>query len=604
MGPFLIVMLIISIITIQNKIQTEKELMITRLNNYAILLESGVLSFESITQKDKLESNLEENVLIAELIKKDYSTPYSTEPLTSYTSLDRTLVDKSFKTNSIFFIAKGDSYDYLYPITYGNSIVGVFHVSFLNRNINKRIVEYSLLIILLNLLGLSGSFLFIRFLVKRGILKGLSELMKGSKIITCGNLDHVIDVKSNDEIGKLTISFNQMIKELKKTTVSRDSLIKEVAERKKTEISLKKSEKLFKDIAFSSADWIWEIDEKWCYTYCSEKIEVLLGYKPEEIIGKTPFDLMPMEEAEKMGKVFHKITKNIDPIKDLENWNLSKNGKRLCFLTNGVPVIDEQGKLKGYRGVDKDITARKENEARIKEIMEDLTRSNRELDDFAHIASHDLQEPLRKIKIFSERLKGLNKKNIDEKSIDYLSRIEKAAFWMSTLINGLLSYSRITTKAKSFEKVDLNEIIKEVISDLEIKIQETEARIKIEELPKINADKLQMRQLFQNLIGNALKYHKKDVPPVVKIASEQKEEEIEITVEDNGIGFNQKHAGRIFGVFERLVGKFEYEGSGVGLAICKKIIERHKGSIAAKSEEGRGTVFVITLTKEDIKSGE
>jgi signal transduction histidine kinase/DNA-binding NarL/FixJ family response regulator len=245
MGPFLIVMIIMGTITIRNKINTEKELMLNRLNNYAALLESGVLSFESISQKDKLENSLEEIVLAAEIIKDDYSTPYSTEPLASITSFDKTQVDKMFEEqNSILFITKGGTYDYLYPIAYRGSIVGVFHVSLLNENVNKRIIEYCFLIIALNALGLFGSFFLIKFLVKKGILEKLAALMKGSKEIISGNLDYVLDIKSNDEIGDLSHSFNEMTKDLRNTIVSRDLLIKQLNERT---IMLRKSEQQVRD---------------------------------------------------------------------------------------------------------------------------------------------------------------------------------------------------------------------------------------------------------------------------------------------------------------------------------------------------------------------
>ncbi len=245
MGPFLIAMLTMGAITIRNKINTEKELMLSRLSNYAALLESGALSFESISQKDKLEDSLEEIVIAAEIIKKDYSTPYSTEPLASITSFDKAQVDKVFEEkNSILFISRGGRHDYLYPIAYSGTIVGVFHVSLLNKNTDKRIIRYCFLIIALNVLGLFGSFILLKLLVKKGILEKLSELMKGSKEIIGGNLDYVLDIKSNDEIGDLSRSLNEMTKDLRNTIVSRDLLIEQLNERT---IMLRKSEQQVRD---------------------------------------------------------------------------------------------------------------------------------------------------------------------------------------------------------------------------------------------------------------------------------------------------------------------------------------------------------------------
>ncbi len=221
MGPFLFVMLIISVITIENKVNTVKEVIITRLNSYAVLLESDALSFESISQKNELESILEENVLVAELIRRDYSTPYTTNPVASSTYLDKALVDRSFKENIIIFLKNEHSYSYIYPIAYGNSIVGVFHVEFLNKNINKKILRYIYLILLLDGLGFFATFIIVMILVKKGILKSVSQLVKGSNELAKGNLDFVLNVKSNDEISDLACTFNDMTKSLK---ASREAL--------------------------------------------------------------------------------------------------------------------------------------------------------------------------------------------------------------------------------------------------------------------------------------------------------------------------------------------------------------------------------------------
>ena len=244
-----------------------------------------------------------------------------------------------------------------------------------------------------------------------------------------------------------------------------------------------------------------------------------------------------------------------------------------------------------------------------------LERSNRELQDFAYIASHDLQEPLRKVQAFGDRLKTKYADALGEAGTDYLNRMQNAAARMKTLINDLLAYSRVTTKPRPFEELDLEQLTKEVLSDLEVRIEELKARVEIGKLPTIVADPLQMRQLMQNLIGNALKFHKPDVPPIIKIASRFVEEEsadeegntgpsqfCQITVEDNGIGFEEKYAGRIFGMFQRLHARGEYEGSGVGLAICRKITERHGGTITAKSWPGKGSMFIITLPADTVKN--
>ncbi len=232
---------------------------------------------------------------------------------------------------------------------------------------------------------------------------------------------------------------------------------------------------------------------------------------------------------------------------------------------------------------------------------EELTRSNEELQQFAFIASHDLQEPLRKITAFGDRLKATCENSLTDKGYDYLQRMQNAAERMQALIEDLLTLSRITTRAKPFVEVNLAQVTQEVLSDLEIRIAQTEARIEVGELPTIKADPLQMRQLLQNLIGNALKFHRKQEPPFVKIYSETttnrqlSSDLCQIIVKDNGIGFDEKYLDRIFNVFQRLHGRTEYEGTGMGLAICRKIVERHQGTITAKSEPGKGASFIVTL---------
>lgn len=248
-----------------------------------------------------------------------------------------------------------------------------------------------------------------------------------------------------------------------------------------------------------------------------------------------------------------------------------------------------------------------ERTAELARANRDLERSNGELQDFASVASHDLQEPLRKIQAFGDRLKARHGDELGPKGQDYLERMQAAAGRMQTLINDLLSFSRVTTRARPFVPVDVGGVVGEVLSDLETRIEQTGGRVEIGDLPTIDADPMQMRQLMQNLIGNALKFHREGEPPVVTIrgrvlengdAEGWEEAMCEITVEDNGIGFDQKYADRIFTVFQRLHGRGQYEGTGVGLAICRKIVERHNGKLAARSVPGEGTLFTMTLPIE------
>lgn len=232
---------------------------------------------------------------------------------------------------------------------------------------------------------------------------------------------------------------------------------------------------------------------------------------------------------------------------------------------------------------------------------ESLQRSNRELEQFASVASHDLQEPLRKIQAFGDRLMTRCADELGEQGRDYLARMQSSATRMRSLIDALLSFSRITTKAQPFTSVNLEMVAKDVISDLEDRVQRMGGRVDLGPLPTLEADASQMRQLLQNLIGNGLKFARPGTPPIVQVESREVPSEngesprCEISVADNGIGFEEIYLDRIFELFQRLHGRQEYEGTGMGLAICRKIAERHNGSITAKSAPEEGAKFIVTL---------
>jgi PAS domain S-box-containing protein len=260
-------------------------------------------------------------------------------------------------------------------------------------------------------------------------------------------------------------------------------------------------------------------------------------------------------------------------------------------------------------GITTDITDLKEienalrsSEDKLRQFTVQLERSNRELQDFAYVASHDLQEPLRKIVVFGERLKEKNSEALGSEALDYLERMQKAAGRMQILINDLLTFSRVTTKAHPFTAVNLAVIASEVVNDLEGRIELVKGRVELGALPVIDAEALQMRQLLQNLIGNALKFRRPEEPPVVKVEAQiisapdtPARKLCQLTISDNGIGFDEKYLDRIFNVFQRLHTRNEYEGTGMGLAIVRKIALYHGGDITAKSKPGQGATFILTL---------
>lgn len=256
---------------------------------------------------------------------------------------------------------------------------------------------------------------------------------------------------------------------------------------------------------------------------------------------------------------------------------------------------------------DDDIADRKQADEALQSLAARLERSNQELQNFAFVASHDLKEPLRTIQNFGGLLRSRYSHVLDQQGQDYIDRMQRASKRMQVLIDDLLTLSRITTQAKPFILVDLNHIVATVLSTLELRIRETKAQIQVSDLPTLQADPEQMHQLIQNLISNALKYHGQK-PPLIKIYSHsstslaapisqstQLSSVCQLFIEDQGIGFDEKYLDRIFKAFERLHGCNKYEGTGIGLAICRKIVERHHGNITATSKPGYGSTFIITL---------
>jgi PAS domain S-box-containing protein len=283
-------------------------------------------------------------------------------------------------------------------------------------------------------------------------------------------------------------------------------------------------------------------------------------------------------------------------------------GERRILESYASILRDDQGNPEKIIGATRDITRIREYEESLKKKIAELDRSNKELEEFAYIASHDLQEPLRKITAFSERLKEKAITELSPDSSVYLDRMLVGAANMRLLIDNLLEFSRTSRHSHPFTRVDLAESIKEVESDLELKIEETNAQIFSENMPVIEAIPSQIRQLFTNLLVNSIKFRQKEIPIRISIHSERlsaedKEKEdleraqeyFKIEVKDNGIGFEQEYSNRIFQIFQRLHGKSEYPGSGIGLAICKKIADNHHGKIFAVSEINQGATFTIIL---------
>ena len=236
-----------------------------------------------------------------------------------------------------------------------------------------------------------------------------------------------------------------------------------------------------------------------------------------------------------------------------------------------------------------------QNQQKMELYIKELNRSNLELQQFAFVASHDLQEPVRKLLFYSDYLLSRYSESLDEKGLEYLSSMQTSAQRMRNLIQDLLVFSQINRKDLHFREVDLNKIAAEAVQDLEMAIEEKKAELNINKLPVINGDERMIRQLFENIISNALKYARKETAPVISIMCAVKGNFFEIAFSDNGIGFDEKYLPQMFTLFQRLHSKKAYEGTGLGLAICKKVAEIHNGKIWANAEEGKGSTFFVSL---------
>lgn len=321
-----------------------------------------------------------------------------------------------------------------------------------------------------------------------------------------------------------------------------------------------------------------------------------LGYREEELIGTNYQSITHPDDAHLDAGLVQRLLSGESRAEHVEKRYFGRTGAVIWMLISVTLLRDEQGRPTGFLSQKQDITDRKLAEAALRDLNERLAQSNRELQDFASVASHDLQEPLRKIQAFGDRLRARHGESLSPDGLDYLTRMQQAASRMQSLINDLLTFSRIANRSQPFTPVDLNVVAREVLSDLETRVARSGAQVQLGPLPTVAADPLQMRQLLQNLIGNALKFHRPDVAPLVRVgAAPAGPERWAISVADNGIGFDEKYLDRIFTVFQRLHGREQFEGTGMGLAICRRIVERHGGALVAHSTPGEGATFVVTL---------
>ena len=339
-----------------------------------------------------------------------------------------------------------------------------------------------------------------------------------------------------------------------------------------------------------------DVDEK--ITLINKRGCEILGYAEGELIGENWFDtLVPRRTRDEVRGVFHKLMAGqIAPVEYYENPLLRKDGEERIISFHNTVVRDGRGRITGALLSAEDITDRKR-------AQEALARSNTELEQFAYVASHDLQEPLRMVTGYVQMLARRYKGQLDADADDFIAFAVDGTQRMSVLINDLLSYSRVTTRGKDFVPTDCEAIMENVLADFQLAIEEAGAVVTHDPLPTILADDVQMGRVVQNLVGNAIKYHG-DEPPRVHVSAERQGEEWRFGVRDNGIGIAPEHRERIFIIFQRLHARDEYAGTGIGLAICKKTVERHGGRIWVESEPGQGSTFYFTVPIREAEANE
>jgi len=470
-------------------------------------------------------------------------------------------------------------------------ILGVLKISLDWQNVLKEINSIKNRNFLISLFAVFAiGALSIIFLL-RSVVYPIKKLEKGMSNVAKGNLDVKIAISSNDEIGKLTQMFNNMTSDLS-ALMQRE---KALAEREKQKSQqLEESVSLLKATLHATADGILVVDRKGVVTSFNDKFLDMWDI-PKEIIDtglENPLlDFMggeiksPEGAIDKVMQLYDHMQVNSFDILEL------KNGK--IFERYSQPQESEQ-KIVGRVWSFRDITVRTKAEWELKEKKEELERSNADLQQFAYVSSHDLQEPLRMVAGYVKLLERRYKDKLDADAKEFIGYAVEGAARMSELINDLLAYSRVNTRGTKLKPMDCNIPFEKALFNLKTAIEENNVEINCARLPMVMGDETQLMQLFQNLISNAIKFRRNE-PLRINISAEKKDDAWIFSVSDNGIGIKEDYFNRIFIIFQRLHNRNEYPGTGIGLALCKRIVERHEGRLWLKSKLGKGTTFYFSL---------
>ena len=396
-------------------------------------------------------------------------------------------------------------------------------------------------------------------------------------------------------------SLSSLIKDEQGNPIQTISSFIDITEHKRMEEELRRSEQDYRILFETTLEGVVVVDgETMQIALANEAAARIYGFNSaKEAIGMNMVDFLHPDDRDRViGIVIEEVFgKGISPI--IEARTLSKEGKEIWISCLGVRT-EYQGRMAMLISL-RDITVQKQAEAKLNKAMAELTRSNTELEQFAYVASHDLQEPLRMVTSYTQLLERRYRDKLDGDADEFMGYIVEGAKRMQQLINDFLTFSRLGTRGKPFEPTDCGAVLNQAIANLQAAIENNKAVVAHDPMPNVMADGSQLVQLFQNLIGNAIKFHG-DKRPEVHVGAECKGPEWVFSVRDNGIGIDSKYYERIFVIFQRLHGRTEYSGTGIGLAICKKIVERHKGRIWVESQVGMGSTFYFTIpTKAEEK---
>jgi PAS domain S-box-containing protein len=449
--------------------------------------------------------------------------------------------------------------------------------------IQNAMIVVSVMLTVATLVGLVGVY------VARRLAVPLLDLTATATRISGGETELQAALEGPAEVVRLAQAFNSMTAQLRELIGGLELL---VAERTR---ELAEERNFASAILDTTSALVTVLDRHGRIVRFNRACERTTGYAFDDVQSKHVWNfLVPPEEVKPVKAVFEELLTGQAPNQHENHWTMKNGNRRLIAWVNSV-LLDDQDSVEYVVATGIDVTERRQAEEALARRTRELARSNAELEQFAYVASHDLQEPLRMVRSYLQLLEQRYKDKLGEDADEFIHFAVDGAARMHGLINDLLKYSRVGTHGKPFEPVDCNVALEQALLNLQMVIQEADAEITHDNLPAVIGDQVQLMQLFQNLLGNGIKFHKENTRPKIHIGVERQDGKWVFSVHDNGIGIAPEHFERIFMIFQRLHGWSKYEGTGIGLAVCKKIVERHGGRIWVESEPGEGSTFHFTI---------